>query len=45
MTMAIISCPRCGGSDEEPRTGLPCRFCEGAGQVKIDTRELEEAIR
>lgn len=38
--MPIIICPRCGGTDEEPLTGLGCRFCGGARKVRVDSDEL-----
>lgn len=42
--MAIITCPRCGGADEEPVTGVKCRFCKGAKVVEVDDNELERAM-
>ncbi len=40
--MAIINCPRCGGSKKERLTGKPCAFCGGSGKVKVDEKELEK---
>lgn len=42
--MAVITCPRCGGSGEEPGTGLACRFCKGAKKVRIDDKELARCL-
>lgn len=38
--MAVITCPRCGGSGEDPKTGMACGFCDGAKKVGIDDQEL-----
>ncbi len=40
--MAIINCPRCGGSKKDPITGNPCEFCGGAGKVEVNNKELEK---
>ena len=42
LTMAdIIRCPRCLGTKKEPSSEEPCRFCEGAGYVKIEPVKVE----
>lgn len=43
--MAIISCPRCGGTGEEPSTGLKCRFCKGAKKVAVDEEEIKAWLK
>lgn len=42
--MAEITCPRCGGSREEP-AGTPCGFCGGAGKVDVNEEELLAILR
>jgi len=43
--MAIINCPRCGGSGNEPASGRRCRFCKGAKKVEVDDQELERCLK
>ena len=40
--MAIINCPRCGGSKKERLTGKPCEYCGGTGKVEVNEKELEK---
>jgi len=39
--MALINCPRCGGSKRDRLTGKPCEFCGGTGEVEVNDKELE----
>ena len=43
--MAVINCPRCGGSGQEPSSGRRCRFCKGAKKVEVDNQELESCLK
>ena len=39
--MALLTCPRCGGTKKDPTTDSPCEFCGGAGKVEVNDKELE----
>jgi len=43
--MAVLTCPRCGGTKKDPKTGNPCEFCGGSGKVKVNEKELEKEVK
>jgi len=43
--MAIINCPRCGGSKKNRTTGKPCEFCRGTGKVEVNNKELKKGVK
>ncbi len=42
--MAIISCPRCGGTGKDRSGEGKCRLCGGVGKVEVNEEELEKGL-
>ncbi len=42
--MAIISCPRCGGTGKDRSGEGKCRFRWGPGHEEINEEELEKGL-
>ena len=43
--MAIISCPRCGGTGKGRSGEGKCRLCGGVGKVEVNEEELEKEVK